>query len=329
MPAHRTLAFVITRQGLSAFRIGFDGHLRPVSAYEPYIGGYPFFIATAPTGHVVYTGGIVDNDRVSGYIDRLRVTSTGDLDYAGGAAAGGSPGAPVFGRGGQFVYVYADLSLLAYSAQSRNDLRPLDEQEITIGSNGLISADPLGQFVWALMPNHRRFALYRVTKSGALEHFSDLVFGDRPGSITWRPGGSTAYIAFPDTGVMRIACVDRAGRASIVQSAKLAPDQASLRILGAHPSGRFVYASCNIGGKPMIIDIATEPGRGMMTGTIYEETTYPSSAIAVTPDGRFAYTSDNGTNVITQYRIANNGTLTRCSTRQAEDDVLSLAISAY
>ncbi|MGO8669891.1 MAG: lactonase family protein [Capsulimonadaceae bacterium] len=307
------------------------GHLWPVVSPPNYEQGdeYPSFLVTAPGGHVIYTGGRETNEpERPGHVCRYQVTASGGLDPTGASAAGETPVDVVFGRGGRFVYVYADTSLLTYTVSSNGRLWPLKRPGPYIGTNAIISADPLGRFVWVSRPSLRRIVVFRITQSGALEHVTDIGLSNTPSAIFWLPDATTAYAAIPDTGVISVFRVDHAGRPSLVQAAKVAPQGASLGIFAIHPDGRFMYSYYATERSVIIDDIAIKPDGKIAVSKIIPKVMDPSFAMAIAPDGRFAYTLGSTPCVITEFRIEHDGTLTRRSTRVPSDRMLLIAIAS-
>ncbi len=332
----RMFAYVLTDEitGFETFQIRSDGHLLHAYVNNPLVGRYPNILETAPEGHAVYSGGIGDEfEHPSGYLELSPVTATGALGYEGSRVlAGASPWGVVFGRNGHIVYVYSDTSILAYSVSPDGDLCPLTVPAIQPGENAVVSADPLGRFVW-IARKGGRIDSYRVKESGALAYVGDLQLSDSPLAISWLPGGKyTAYLDLPDTGVVCVARVGPDGRPTLMQSARVVPPRATYNgILAIHPSGRFLYCSYGTGSSFIIAEIPIKPGGRITVTKAIPLVARPVSKMAITPDGRFAYTLGGGTNIITQYRIAVDGKLTRCSTQvlSSADYASAIAIAGY
>ncbi|MGO8669886.1 MAG: beta-propeller fold lactonase family protein [Capsulimonadaceae bacterium] len=329
---HKTFVYVMTYQeGIDKFLIGPDGRLWPSEATQIYDrDGYPAFLVADPGGHAIWTGGRYDNDpETPGHVDRYKVTATGVLENRWGMDAGVTPNFVVFGRGGRFVYVYTDTTLLGCSTSDGRDLRIDKARSVDIGPDALITSDPLGRCVIVRRKDARKIEVYRVTDSGDLQHSADLGFAECPTSVSWLPRTAIAYVALSDSGVMCVVGVSQAGRASVIQSVHVLPPQAAgLRVFAAHPSGRFLYAGCGYRGRLLLLNIHIQQGGLIAVGKTTQQPLAQTNDMVISSDGRYAYVTGEGPCVITEYRIANDGSLTRFATRIPSDDMLSIAIAS-
>lgn len=289
------------------YRIRQDGHLSRAAVDPPYLGRYPYFVNPAPGGHSVFIGGIDDEyNTPSGYIERFVVSQNGKLVSPHGGSAGAEPTGLAVGQAGRFVYILADRALRAYRVQPSGNYKPLTSPSISVGADAFVSGAPNGRTIILSRPSERRIVAYRASSDGALKQVSNLGVGSKLGQSVWRSSGATAYVPSLDGGTINTLSVTANSRASVVQSLKVAPGPQYV-FLAVHPTRRFLYASCAAKGAVKIIPIQAT---GKLDGSkVRTFAVRGVTAIAITPDGRFAYMMSTGTQVITQCKINPDGSL--------------------
>ncbi len=130
------------------------------------------------------------------------------------------------------------------------------------------------------------------------------------------PGGK--YLFVPDLGADRLFVYRyEAGQGTLApakESSVSLPPGTGPRHVALHPKGRYVYLMSEF--SPVIWVYRQEPKTGgltllqsIATGTDDEADTVKGAEIAISPDGRFVYTSTRGEDTIGVYAVRRDGTL--------------------
>jgi hypothetical protein len=202
--------------------------------------------------------------------------------------------------------------LRAYRVQPHGSLRPASQPMALANSFQSITADPTGHFVYILYAHDSRIHPYSALPNGVLRPLvvASAPTAKPPADIVFHPSRRFAYVT--SEGENSVALYRERRDGSLRLSAKYhfdknqtAPDD--VPTLAITPDGRFMYV-CISGRKTFQCRILTN---GALQPLTPKAIPFGGYKMIVDLTGRFAYSLSNttGTNVIYQYRIQGDGTL--------------------
>ncbi len=275
--------------------------------------------ADGSTG-AVYT---LSNDPAGNRVVIFRRAANGSLHAAGSVRTGGlgsggglgSQGAIVLSDSGRWLIgVNAGSDELSLFAVSGIGLR----RTAVVGSGGdlPISVTVHGNLVYALNDGSDDLVGFRIASYGRLLRIPGSrigLSGDdvAPAQVEFTPNGRRVVVTEKDTNLIDVYRVRSDGRLSPPNVQ--ASEGATPFGFAFDPSGRLVVSEA-FGGAPgaSAMSSYTVGLGGTLTTLSASVPDFEAAAcwVAITPDGRFAYTTNTGSDTVSGYEIAANGALT-------------------
>jgi 6-phosphogluconolactonase len=264
---------------VSAFRIGHNGALKPVSGSPFPAGQAPVSVAVDPTGKFAYVANLNSNVPGFGAVSAFSISSNGALTPVPGSPfqAGLDPESLAVDPLGKFAYV-ANLNsnvpgsgtVSAFSIGANGALTPVPGSPFPAGfAPHSVTVDPAGKFAYVANEFSNNISAYSISPNGALTPVPGSPFatiGEDPVSVVVDPTGQFAYAA--DFGIN---------------------------------SGTNGVSAFGIGANGALTPV---PGAPFATGL-------GPSSMAVDPTGKFAYVANLvNPGTISGYGIGSNGVLT-------------------
>ena len=305
---------------VSAYEMGTNGFLTPLSGSPVPSGNGPAAAAITSNGNFLYVANVLDNT-ISGYTVNA---ASGALAALGSSTTTGAfPFAMTIDPSGRFLYVTnaGDNTVSAFSiTPGTGALTPVPGSP---AGTGLIPVaarvDSKGRLL--LVANYDEgtvtsFAVNAAT--GALSGAVAIPVGANPSDIATDLTGKFIYIANDGDNTISAFAVDPTGLLSTIPGSPFAIDGGPVG-LSVDPSGQFLYVATE--GTNAVTGYAINSTTGALArrSTIHTRSTPAiltmsggSSAVAYTPT--FAYVANEGSNNVSAYAVnATTGALTEVS----------------
>jgi 6-phosphogluconolactonase (cycloisomerase 2 family) len=236
-------------------------------------------------------------------------------------ATGTNPEAIAATPNGSFLYVTNTGSdtVSAYAIGSDGLLAPLNTPLFATGSEPYaVAVTPDGSFLYVANAGSNTVSAYAVGADGMLTPLSnrDVAAGYGPAGIAVAPNGSFLYVAdYAGQSVSAFTINSRTGVLTEVTGSPFPAAGQYTMSVAVDPTSQFVYA-CNFLGEGSLSAYRIDPRTGALTqmpGSPFS-TGASHYAIAITPNGRFLYTTDPVTNFVSAYAIGSGGVPTPLST---------------
>lgn len=251
---------------------------------------------------------------LSALVTQLALGPAGDLSSlpSGPLNSGEATGQIVFHPDGRHAFAIAlGAGLQVFSVGADGALSAAGDV-ITTGKlpDGL-ALTPDGRWLYVLNLAERSIVAYTVSDDGSLTPRSpmgvaSLDFGSTV-TLTMAPDGRTLYVAEFTAGVVLPFGINGDGSLRPLAPAPL-PDGLGPLLLRIAPDGRHAYAMA--GGNGIGQYNVNADGTLSLIGTHAKSVNATAmGAMVVSPDGRFAYVADAGSNSVLQLSIAADGTL--------------------
>lgn len=278
----------------------------PAAAQEA--AGAVYTLSNDASGNAV----VVLNRAADGTLSPAGSVSTGGLGSGGGL---GSQGALVLSDDGRWlVGVNAGSDDISVFAVGSNGLRLTDVQ--LSGGDNPISVTIHGRLVYVLNDGSDDVSGLRLTPVGKLKPINGAITGlsgagIAPAQVEFTPDGRQLVVTEKSTNLIDVYRVRTNGRLS-------APNvQASEGTtpfgFAFDPQGRLVVSEAFGGAAGASALSSYTVGADGSLGTISASVPDFQAAacwVVVTPDGRFAYTTNTGSNTVSGYEIGSDGSLT-------------------
>jgi len=297
---------------------------------------FPVSMTLAPSGKFAFVAD-VGIDSVSAF--KINAT-TGKLTQVTGSpfATGENPVAVAVDPSGQFAYVANILSdnISAYKIESNGALKPVAGSPFAAGlAPNSVAIDPSGKFLYASNEDDSPggdVSAYTIDSStGALTPIPGSPFLPRSGgfALTLAPSGEFGYVGSGDGAQITAFSINRTtGVPTVVAGSPFVQAGASgSYTIVVDPASQFLYALGGTEGNN-IAAFSINGSTGALTsiaGSPFATGTDPSAA-TVDPNDKLLYVTNEGTNEVWTYTIADNGALTFLNTARTQQGPSSVAL---
>ncbi len=291
---------------LSAFIVGAG----PATAHEHEHGrkGSVYTLSNDPAGNAL----LVFHRAANGTLTAAGSVATGGLGTGAGL---GSQGALALGRGGRAL-VAVDPGSDQISAFRITNNGPVLTDVAWSGGDLPISVSIRGRLVYALNDGSDTLSGFRLGWNGDLKpiHGSTVGLsgaGIAPAQVQFSPNGRSVVVTEKNTNLIDVYRVRDGGRLS---APNVQASQGETPFgFAFDPRGRVLVSEA-FGGAPDASTVSSyRVGSGGQLDTISASVPDHQSAacwVAVARHGRFAYTTNTGSNSVSGYDIAHDGSLT-------------------
>jgi 6-phosphogluconolactonase len=320
--------------GLSAYQIDPNTGALSEIIGSPFTTGYmPYSVAIDPTGKFAYVANYDSND-VSAYTINPNTGALTEISESP-FTAGDGPRSVAFDRTGKFAYVANSGSADGVNGLSAYTINPnTGALSVIIGSPFTTGAIPFsvkatGKFAYVAnfntTTNVNDISAYTINQStGALSEIIDSPFtaGVNPASVAIDPTGKFAYVANngSDDGVNGLSAYtinQNTGALSAIIGSPFTTGYMPYSV-AIDPTGKFAYVANNGSddGVNGLSAYTINQNTGALSAIIGSPFTtgFNPSSVAVDPNGKFAYVTNNGSDDVSAYTInPNTGALSALS----------------
>jgi 6-phosphogluconolactonase len=297
---------------------GFDSINGPANSSDPQtLAKYGAGNVGDESVHAVYT---LSNATAGNEVVMFRMSGNGNLTMAGSFSTGGAGTGTGLGSQGSLVL---DGGLLFAVNAGSNDVSVL-----STGENGLTLIDkkPSGGINPISLTTHGRLLYvlnsggagnitgFRINDDGTISQISGSTqplssSAAGPAQIEFSPDGRILVVTEKATNMIDTYTIGFDGTSSgpIVQSSAGETPYGFAFDKRGHLIVSDAFGGGSLAGAMSSYDVSAA-GISLITGPVYDKQTAPCW-VAVTKNGRFAYTTNTGTSNISGYRIGHNGSL--------------------
>ena len=299
-------------------------------------GSIPVAVTVEPSGKFAYVANIGSNS-ISAYAINA---STGDLTPIAGSpyATGGNPASVTVDPSGKYVYVPNELSnnISAYIIDGATGvLTPVTGSPFAAGLvPASVAIDPSGRFAYVGNENDTPggdvsgFTIDATT--GALTAIEGSPFLSGSGSaVAVAPSGEFGYVlGEPGTNQITAFSINATtGAPTQVAGSPFNLGEASSASLAMVPSGKFIYvAGGGVANAIVALSVNTTTGAlKPVAGSPFPTGDSPFW-VTVDPKGTLLYVTNESSNEVWTYTIADNGALTVLNKARTQQDPASVAL---
>jgi len=329
---------------LSAYTVDLaTGLLTSAGAPQPTVAD-PRALRADPSGNFLFvaseTGQFVTGYRIdsaNGALTALAVTRTRNQPVALEFSSANGKLVP------QTAHAYAvnafSSELRVYAANASTGVLSWLSSQGSGNGPVAVAVDPFARFAYVVNNTDDSLSGYSINgTTGALTRLDlvpagaavDLATGTDPQQVTVDPSGRFLYVSATTAGVNGAVhgyTIDpTTGALTAIGGTPLATG-ATPKQLAVDPTGQYLYVvNNNSGGTGSVSAYSIHPVTGALTslGAAVNTGTSPA-ALVVDPSARFAYVGNGGTNTLTRYILALDGTVSSPGSTTTQTGPLTLA----
>ena len=301
---------------LSAYAVGADGLLAPVSTAGIPDTVFPFGITASPDGSVVY---MVNSGADNSLISLYAVGAGGVLSPSSPATVPVNPGPDnvALTPNGAFLYVTSEVSqsVSEFIVGPGGALTPLG---IVTTADGMrpygIAITPDGRFLYATDAFVHKVRGWSIGPDGRLTALGTPSFatGQSPMKIAITPDGRYLYVTNDNSMNVSGYSIGPDGLLTPMNPPTFPAGSGPLGIV-ASPDGRFLYVTNSGGGSGCSYAIGAGGTLTPLVSGFFVTGVFPAG-IAITPDGRYLYVASVSGNWVAGFSIGADGHVSPLST---------------
>jgi 6-phosphogluconolactonase len=236
--------------------------------------------------------------------------SSGALSLINTVAAGPAPGPAGIAAvpSGSFVYVVNsnDASVYAFRVLSSGKLSSIGT--ISAGASPQqIAINPAGTFAYVTNNGGASLSGYSIAADGSLKSIGTQGGFSLPLGVVVDPGGNFLYVTDPGNGTLRSFSIDSSGATTPVSSLPSlggqGPGNPGLPAVASAGGFVYVYVPDRTFGVVAQFKVDASGNLTWVTNVATSAAGSQPFALAITPNGSFAYTTNQATDTLSQFSV--------------------------